>query len=348
VSAIGAIASCTPDMQVLRLHGPGDLRLADEADPVPAPGEVLVRVGAVGICGSDLHWFTEAGIGDAQLARPLVLGHEAAGVIASGDRTGTRVAIDPAIPCGACEPCDAGRGHLCLAIRFAGHGATDGMFREVVAWPERRLVPVPDTLDHVDAAMLEPLGVALHAVGLAEIRPGDTVGVFGCGPIGLLAIQLARAAGATTVLATDRLSHRVEAAGRAGATTAALVRDGNERDVLLRATGGRGVDAAIEAAGEDDAIQTAVALARPASTVVIAGIPAVDRMEIVASVARRKGLTLRFSRRMNHTYPRAIALVESGRVDVRSLVTDVVPLADFAHAFETASRRDGLKVVLRP
>jgi len=334
-------------MRALRLHGAGDLRLADEAAPVPGPGEALVRVTAVGICGSDLHWYDESGIGDAVLTRPLVLGHEAAGVIADGPRTGQRVAIDPQVPCGACETCARGRGHLCPTVRFLGHSTTDGAMRDVIAWPLSNLVPLPDTIDDAAGAMLEPLGVAIHAMRLARVRPGDTVGVFGCGPIGLLLIQLARAAGATTVVATDRLPHRVAAAHNLGAI-AALVDGGGERETLLRATGGRGVDTAIEIAGDDDAIDAAIALARPAGIVVVAGIPAGDQSLITASVARRKGLDLRFSRRMVHTYPQAIALVEAGIVDVGAVVSHVFELADFDPAFRTAVRREGSKVVVTP
>jgi L-iditol 2-dehydrogenase len=334
-------------MRALRLHGVGDLRLADEPAPLPGPDEALVRVTAVGICGSDLHWYDESAIGEAVLTRPLVLGHEAAGVIVDGPRAGERVALDPQVPCGACETCAAGRGHLCPKVRFLGHSVTDGALRELLAWPAANLVPLPDTIDDVAGAMLEPLGVAIHALRLARVRPGDTVGIFGCGPIGLLLIQLARVAGATTIVATDRLPHRVEAARRLGAV-AALVEDGTERGFLLHATAGRGVDAAIEVAGEDDAIETAIALARPAGTVVVAGIPAGDHSTIAASIARRKGLDLRFSRRMNRVYPRAIALVEAGLVDVASLVTHRFPIADGEAAFRAAARRDGLKVVVEP
>ncbi len=334
-------------MKALRLHGVGDLRLADEADPLPEPGEALVRVTAVGICGSDLHWYDESGIGDAALSRPLVLGHEAAGVVVGGPRAGQRVALDPQLPCGACATCAAGRGHLCPRVRFLGHSVTDGAMRELLAWPLASLVPLPDAIDDVGGAMLEPLGVAIHALRLARVRPGDAVGVFGCGPIGLLLIQVARESGATTIVATDRLAHRVEAARRRGAI-AALVDGGAERETLLAATGGRGVDAAIEVAGDDDAIDTAIALARPAGTVVVAGIPVGDRSTIAASTARRKGLDLRFSRRMNRAYPRAIALVESGRVDVTSLVTHRLAIADYEAAFRTAARRDGLKVIVEP
>jgi L-iditol 2-dehydrogenase len=334
-------------MKALRLHGIGDLRLADEPAPVPGPADVLVRVTAVGICGSDLHWYDESGIGDAGLTRPLVLGHEAAGVIVDGPRAGQRVALDPQVPCHACETCAAGRGHLCPHVRFLGHSATDGALRELVAWPGANLVPLPDAIDDVAGAMLEPLGVGIHALRLGRVRPGDSVGVFGCGPIGLLLIQLARAAGATTIVATDRLPHRVEAARRLGAF-AALVEDGSERDLLRDATAGRGVDAAIEIAGDDDAIEAAISLARPAGTVVVAGIPASDHSTITSSTARRKGLDLRFSRRMNRAYPRAIALVESGLVDVSSLVSHRFALDEFDPAFRTAARRDGLKVIIDP
>jgi len=334
-------------MKALRLHGSGDLRLADEPAPVPGPAEALVRVTAVGICGSDLHWYDESGIGEAVLTRPLVLGHEAAGVIVDGPRTGQRVALDPQVPCGTCETCVAGRGHLCPQVRFLGHSTTDGAMRELIAWPAANLVPLPDAIDDAAGAMLEPLGVAIHALRLGRVQPGDTVGVLGCGPIGLLLIQLARASGATTIVATDRLPHRVDAARRLGAV-AALVDGGAERHVLLAATGGRGVDVAIEIAGQDDAIETAAILARPAGTVVVAGIPAGDHSTIAASIARRKGLDLRFSRRMNRTYPRAIALVEAGLVDVSSVVTHRYGLVEFVEGFRTAARRDGLKVVICP
>jgi L-iditol 2-dehydrogenase len=173
-------------VRALRLHGVGDLRLADEPVPVPGPADGLVRVTAVGICGSDLHWYDESGIGDAALTRPLVLGHEAAGVIVAGPRAGQRVALDPQVPCGACETCAAGREHLCPQVRFLGHSVTDGAMRDLLAWPMANLVPLPDAIDDVAGAMLEPLGVAIHALRLGRVRPGDAVGVFGCGPIGLL------------------------------------------------------------------------------------------------------------------------------------------------------------------
>src|SRR5580658_610866 len=188
-------------MLAARLHAPGDMRVAGEPVPEAGPGTVLVRVTAVGICGSDLHWWDEAGIGDARLDRPLVLGHENAGVIAAGPGRGQRVAIDPAIPDETCAQCRRGYRNLCTGVRFAGHGGTDGGLREFMAWPSGLLHPLPDSLSDADGALLEPLGVAAHAVDLGHLPLGGSAAVIGCGPIGLMIIQLLLAAGASMVLA---------------------------------------------------------------------------------------------------------------------------------------------------
>ena len=337
-------------MEALRLYGPHDLRLQSEAQPVPAPGEALLRVTAVGVCGSDLHWFDEAGIGDARIIRPLVLGHEFAAVVESRSSPlyGQRVAVDPAIPCQACEFCQEGSPNLCANLRFAGHGLTDGGLQEFLAWPERCLYPLPDALSDADGALLEPLGVALYAVDLAELRPGMAVGVFGCGPIGLLIVQLARLGGATQIIATDRMSHRLDAARALGATDVFLVDDAWDDELVWKASGGGGLPVAFEVAGENQAVETAIAAARPAGRVVLVGIPYPDVTTFTASTARRKGLTLQLCRRMKFTYPRAIRLVEQGLVDVRSLVTHRLPLSQAEIAFHTAQVREGLKVIIEP
>jgi L-iditol 2-dehydrogenase len=295
-----------------------------------------------------LHWLSEAGIGDAQLEDPLVLGHEFAGVIESGERRGQRVAVDPAIACGGCEFCQEGNPNLCATLRFAGHGTEDGALREYLAWPSKCLYPLPDALSDVEGAMLEPLGVAIHAVDLGHVQPGMTVGVFGCGPIGLLLLQVARVAGATHRIATETLPHRLEAARSLGATAVFQADGGRESSAVLAATGGRGVDVAFEATDDNGAVEAAIAAVKPGGRVVLAGIPAEDRTAFTASVARRKGLTIELTRRMKHTYPRAIRLAESGRVDVRSLVTHRYRLTEFERAFFVAGRREGLKVMIEP
>jgi L-iditol 2-dehydrogenase len=325
-------------VKALRLHGAGDLRLHDEPSPVPAAGEVLLRVTAVGLCGSDRHWFDEGGIGDAVLTRPLVLGHEFAGVIETGSRAGERVAVDPAIPCARCAVCLAGQPHLCLRLRFAGHGSTDGALRSRLTWPEALAYALPDSLSDAEAALLEPLGVALHAFDLGHVRPGTRAGVFGCGPIGLLLIQALRAGGAAEIIATDVLPHRLEAAAALGATPALEVGEG-----------GLGVDVAFEAAGEDGAVADAIAATRPGGRVVLVGIPAGDRTSFTASTARRKGLTLLLSRRMKPAdLPRAIRLVEQGLVSLAPLVTARYGLDEWRAAFGDLVERRGLKVVVEP
>src|ERR1700754_878538 len=242
-----------PSMNAARLHGPGDIRLHTEEIPQPRDaGEWLVEVTSVGICGSDLHWFTEGAIGDAVLNRPLVLGHEMAGVVRGGPADGTRVAIDPAIPCWNCEQCHAGDPNLCPDVLFAGHGDNDGGLRQFLSWPSTRLHPLPDALSDDDGALLEPLGVAVHALDLAHLRMASTVAVVGCGPIGLLLVQLAFAHGATRVFAADPLTHRLQAAVRLGAEPAA----DQEADVVF------------EVSGSDTAVDAALQLAKPGARVV--------------------------------------------------------------------------------
>ncbi|WP_298461098.1 zinc-binding dehydrogenase [uncultured Cellulomonas sp.] len=347
-------------MKVARLHGLGDVRLHEEPAPVAVDGESLVRVTAVGLCGSDLHWFGEGGIGDAQLSEPLVLGHEMAGVVEGGPSHGRRVAIDPAWPCGHCEDCLRGHRNLCRAVRFAGHGRNDGGLRELMAWPDHLLHPVPDSISDADTAMLEPLGVALHAHDLARPRAAETVAVIGCGPIGLCLVQLARATGAATVIAVEPLEHRRAAAAAMGADVVLDPGAGSGSShvtaqvtaqvtaAIADATGGRGVDVAFEVAGNDHAVALAVEAAAPGGQVILAGIPGEDTTSFPASVARRKGLTLKLSRRMQEMYPRTIRLVDRGLVDVRSVVTHTFALDDVAEAFATADARTGLKVVVSP
>jgi L-iditol 2-dehydrogenase len=330
-----------------RLHAVGDIRVGEEPVPGTAAGMTLVRVTAVGICGSDLHWWDEGAIGDAKLTHPLVLGHEGAGVVAEGPRRGERVAIDPAICCETCRACREGYRNLCYRIRFSGHGETDGMMREFMAWPSALLYPLPESLSEADGAVLEPLGVAVHSVDLGHLPFGGTASVVGCGPIGLLLIGLLKAAGASSVLAIEPLAHRREAARRSGADRVAdpgWFADSG----LMRELTGHGVDVAFEAAGTGNGVRLAVDSVRPGGRVVLAGIPGDDAITLQASSARRKGLTIAMVRRMNDVYPRAISLAVRGVVDLGSLVTRRAGLGEVAEAFGDAARRTGLKVIIEP
>ncbi len=261
-------------------------------------------------------------------------------------RTGQRVAIDPAQPCERCELCLKGHRNLCPSVVFLGHGSQDGAMREYLTWPGHLLHPMPDTLSDNDIALLEPLGVAVHAADLGAARIGATVMVIGCGPIGLCLLQVLRAAGAAQVLAVDPLPHRAETAVRLGADAVLSWEPDAFAAALAEHTAGRGVDVAFEAAGGDAGIALALEAAMPGARVVLAGIPDVDSTTLTASSARRKGLTLMLVRRMKEVYPRATNLVASGRVDVRSLVTDAYPLEQAEAAFRAAAARRGTKVVV--
>lgn len=335
-------------MKTVRIHGTGDVRLHDEPSPEPGPGRPLVRVTSVGLCGSDRHWFLDGSIGDATLDRPLVLGHELAGVVETGPRRGQPVAIDPSIPCGRCRLCRAGNVNLCTDLLFAGHGETDGGLREYMTWPDEGLVEVPPEFSPDETALLEPLGVGLHALSLARFEPGSSVGVFGAGPIGTILIQLLFDAGAETVYATDVLDHRIAAASTAGAKSLDA-RDPGHIDEILAATSGHGLQVTFDASGDDGAVNTAITTVRPGGRVVLAGIPDGDRTAFAASTARRKGLTLLLSRRAKaEHYPPAIRLLSEDRVDLASLVTARFPLERSEQGFKALAERSGMKVIIDP
>ncbi|MGQ9681054.1 MAG: zinc-dependent alcohol dehydrogenase [Anaerolineae bacterium] len=336
-------------MKAMLVHGPRDVRLHDLPTPKPGPGEVLVQVKSVGICGSDVHNYVYGEIGGAVIAEPLSIGHELSGVIAAlgpgvqGPAVGTPVAVDPSISCGHCELCLEGEPHICAANRFFGVFPTHGGFREYLAHPADLVVPLPDKMTFDEGALLEPMGIAMYVTELANVRLGDRVAVLGAGPIGLLTIEMVLLAGAAQVAATDIVPERVAAAKRSGASEAW---NASETDVVKRIwdwTGGRGVDIAIECTGAPETVEQAMEVTRPGGTVVLVGIPAEDRMSFRASVPRRKGLTVKFDRRMNHTYPRCIELWRAGRINLAPLATHHFPLERLAEAFELViARADGV------
>lgn len=346
-------------MLAARLHGRADLRLENVPHPGP-PGadRVLLRVRATGLCGSDLHSYLDARIGDTAAAGPLILGHEFSAVVEEAgpgardglDRPlipGARVAVDPAQPCGRCLLCRQGHPNLCPGIRFCGNYPDGGSLCEWMHMPARCCFPVPDGMDDATAALLEPLGVALHAIDLARIRVGAAAAVLGAGPIGLLILQLAKLAGADPVCITDRLSWRLELAGKLGGVPLHC----DEEDVVRRIverTGGLGADVAVEAAWGEDTVAQAAELTRPGGRVVLVGIPSGDRLVMKHSTARRKGLTVLMCRRMKHTFPRALRLLERGQVDVAGLVSHRFPLSRAAEAFRLNSeyRDNVVKVIL--
>lgn len=319
-------------MIAVQLHGPRDLRVERVPRPAPpGPGMALLRITAVGVCGSDIHTYQDARIGDTVVETPLILGHEFAGVVEAvgaesldGNfeplQVGTRVAVDPAQPCGRCEMCEQGHPNLCHRLHFCGTYPDAGSLSEYMIMPARSCFPIPDSMDDASAALLEPLGIAIHAVDLAKLRVADSVAILGAGPIGLYILQMAKLAGAQPIYVVDQFPWRLELAARYGGVPINF-KETDPLSAIKAATAGRGVDVAIEAAWADHSIQWAAEMARLGGRLVLVGIPGPDKLEMKHSTARRKGLTIRLSRRMKHVYPRGIRLVTSGAVDLTGIVS---------------------------
>jgi L-iditol 2-dehydrogenase len=336
-------------MRVSRLHGTRDLRLEELARPTPGSDEVLLQVACVGVCGSDVHYYQHGRIGSQVVEEPIIMGHEfsaritALGAKVTGLEPGQLVAIEPGISCGQCEPCRHGHPNLCPEVRFCGTPPIDGVFAEYAVMPAENCFPLPQGMSAIEGAMLEPLGIAIHSVDLGHLKAGLTVAVLGAGPIGLLIAAAAKAAGASQIFVTEPLAYRRQFALDYIANAAL---DPETQDVVAgirQLTAGRGVDVAFEAAGAPETPQQAAAVTRIGGKVIIAGIPPDGMMTMQADTVRHKGLTIKIVRRMKHTYPRAIRLVQTGMVDVKPLATHLLPLERISEAFEmVAGYRDGV------
>ncbi|MEN6520353.1 MAG: NAD(P)-dependent alcohol dehydrogenase [Armatimonadota bacterium] len=340
-------------MRVLRLHAPLDMRIHDEPVPVPGPGEALVRVGSVGVCASDVHWWRHGRIGGNVLTDPLVLGHEAAGTVETvGEgvpypKPGQRVAIEPAKACGRCEFCMSGNYNVCPSVDFFGTPPTDGCFRDYVVWPASLMIPIPDSISMDEAAMLEPLAVGIYAADLASVRPGERAAVLGAGAIGLSVMQSLKICGAGDVLVCDPIPARRETALKLGADVAC---DPSEvHDAAKAMTSGRGFDLVFECAGDINAVRETARLARVLGRVIIVGIPKEDEYPFDAGSARRKQLKATFVRRSNLTGERAVELVHRGKINAASLATHTFPLEETDKAMKLAeSKTDGvIRAVIR-
>ncbi len=313
--------------QALFLHGPRDARVLPFNLREGKPDEVLLDIAAVGLCGSDLHYYKDGGIGAALIREPFVPGHEFGGTLNAdvpelGLARGTLVAVDPNKACGHCEWCHEGYFNLCPNVAFIGAPPIDGAMTAKLWVPKSQLVALPATMTALEAVMLEPLGVAIHAVDLAKPRLLERVVVLGAGPIGLLVMQVLKVAGAGEIFVVEPLAHRRDRAARLGAA------DGAETVAGVAGWGdGRGFSLVVEATNNPLGFRDAVLAARIGGRITLVGIPDGDTYTLPAAEARRRALKIKFVRRMGEVYPRAIDLVASGRVDVATLVTHRVDLA---------------------
>ena len=330
-------SSASNQQRTVRLHGVSDVRLHDEPRPLPRPGEVTLQVQAVGLCGSDMHYYHEGGIGPALITSPMIPGHEFAAHLIGGSgeayglADGTLVAVDPAQHCGVCEQCQAGYPNLCLRMHFLGSPDVDGGLAQFISVPASSVFRVPETFSPALTALLEPLGVALHALDITRLRPLSSVTVLGAGPVGLMLLQVARVCGAEHIRVVEPRAARRAAALAMGADSVH-----EHFSEVLDATDGRGVDYVLEATTSPDGPEHAAQVARIGGRVTLVGIPDGDRFQLSAANARRKALIIKFSRRMGRVYPRAIELVRSGRVNIESIATHHYALKDSARAFRDA------------
>ncbi len=340
-------------MKALRLYAPYDFRTCREPVPGIAGDEVLLKIQAVGICGSDLHVYRGALGGD----RPLILGHEFSAIIEkTGSRVthvkpGDRVAVEAGIPCGRCEFCLAGNTNLCPHIKFCGVGDQDGMLREYAAWPAHLVYKLPPELSYEDGVLVEVLAIALHAVNLANIKPAQTCAVLGSGPVGLAVLHLvARSCGMVNKIATDIVGDRCRFAAGFGADQVIHARKEDVVETVRQLTNGRGVDVVFEAAGVEETCRQAVDICAHGGKVMWIGIPEDDRTPFSTEPARRKGLTFRFVRRSKILYDQCISLMTHKIVDMKSMVTHHFDFEHTPQAFELVnSYKDGvIKAIVHP
>jgi L-iditol 2-dehydrogenase len=341
-------------MQAAELIAPRTFRVADMPIEEPGPGEVQVRVEAVGVCGSDVHAYSEGAVGSTPNVYPMVLGHEPAGTIVktgagvTGLAVGDRGALEPALYCYHCEFCLSGHHNVCANIRFLSNPHHPGFFREVVNLPAINFLAIPTGMSFEEATLAEPLAIALHSLRLASIRSGETVAVIGAGPIGLLTIAALRAAKAARIWAVEPVAHRRELARGIGADVA--IEPAEAADEILRDTGHRGVDCAIDCAAGDQTTGQAIHITRSAGRVAVTGIHSTPFVQMDGSAMRRKELTIFNVRRSNHETEEALQLLAAHSSWFAPVLTHSRPIEQIDEAFTIASRySDGVgKMIVSP
>jgi L-iditol 2-dehydrogenase len=343
-------------MLVAELSSPRQFHIADAPSvPDPGPGEIQVAVKAVGVCGSDLHYFSEGGIGDARCLYPMVLGHEPSGVVAktgagvSGWSAGDRAILEPAIYCYHCELCMTGHHNVCSNIRFMSMPADPGFFRERVNLPATNLLALPKSMSDAQGALVEPLAVIVHSMQLAAPRPGEKAVVFGAGPIGLLTIAMLKLSGIHRIWSVEPVAARRELAKAMGADAVIDPSKADPVQEILRESSKRGVDIAIDCAAQGDTINQCVYVARNAGRVIVTGIPAQDHIHLAFHIMRRKELAFLSVRRSNHDSETALRLIESDPKRFSPLLTHERPITQIQSAFELCeSHADGVgKMTIR-
>ncbi len=335
--------------RVARLYAAHDLRVEEQDLAPPGPGEVLLRMAAGGICGSDLHYYQDGGFGPVRVREPIICGHEAAGrVVETGAGVdlapGTLVAVNPSQPCGVCEYCRRDMPIHCLDMHFMGSAMRlpheQGMFRDLFVVPARQVHPLPEGVTEAEAACAEPLAVCLHAVARARDLLGDLAGlrvlISGAGPIGLLVLVAARHAGVSDITVTDLTDAALARARRMGA--AVTINVATDPDALIPLQKDKGqVDLIFDCSAAGPALRAAFACIRPRGTILQVGVTGDMTFPLNALVG--KEITWRGSQRFHAEFAEAVDLIGDRRIDLRPIITHSLPLSRAREAFELAGDR---------
>ena len=343
-------------MQVAELTGLRRFEIVDRAVPEPGPGQLLVRVSAIGICGSDMHAYSEGGVGENPCHYPMVIGHEPSGVVVktgagvTGISPGDRGSLEPALYCYHCEFCMRGQHNICANLRFMSSGTEPGYFREFVTVPIPNFLPIPADMSLELASLAEPMSIALHSMVFARVKLGETAVVFGAGPIGLLTIAVLKLSGAGRIWAVEPIAHRRELAMLMGADVAI---DPNAIDPavqVMKDTGNRGADLAIDCASKHDMINQCVRAVVHGGRVVITGIPMETQIGINIHQYRNKEVAIFNVRRSNHEGHHGVELLRDYPKLFAPLITHSRPLDKINEAFALNEKyEDGVgKLLLRP
>jgi len=319
-------------------------------DPgTPGKGEMLLKVETVGVCGSDIHYYSTGRIGEQIVIYPFTPGHECAGTVietgedTEGFTTGDRVAVDPAMPCYECDQCRAGRKHTCLNLKFLGcPGQAEGCLSEMIIMPSKSCFKIPDNLSFAEATFAEPLSIGLYAVRLSQIKQGDRIGVLGAGSIGDSVLISAREAGAGNIYVTDKIDKRLEISSLLGADEVFNVDKHNVVNEIISEEDSM-LDIVYECCGQQEALDQAIDLLKPGGKLMIVGIPEFERWSFRADHARRKEISIIHVRRQNEYMQPAIDLIKEGKVQTGALITHTFPFEKAKEAFDlVAGYKDGV------
>lgn len=337
-------------MKAMMLTGIRQMELRDVPESqIINPGDVKIRMSVVGICGSDIHYYTQGNIGTQVVEYPFAVGHEGAGVVVETGKDvkrvkpGDKIAIDPAMPCWNCDQCLAGRHHTCRNLRFLGcPGQAEGCLTEYLVMPEESCYPLIGNLTTDHGSISEPMAIGVYAVKKTEGVKGKDIGILGFGPIGMSVMLAAKAEGGRNIYVTDKIESRLSIALKEGAAATA---NPDKDDVIRKINDctAAGPDIVFECCGQQEALDQAVDLIKPGGKLVVVGIPEFDRWSINVEKSRRKEISLQFIRRQVDCVQQSLEMMENGKIDIKNMITHRFPFSRTKEAFDlVAAYGDGV------